>query len=88
MSDSHTDGNEIAGLLTEFAAAEITTTIRRCQHCHDEHAVGEHRAYHGAAIVLRCPGCGAVAVRVATVGDELVVEWRGTYRAARVAAEA
>jgi Zn finger protein HypA/HybF involved in hydrogenase expression len=84
MSDSHTDGNEVAGLLAEFAAAEITTTIRRCQHCHDEHAVGEHRAYHGAGVVLRCPGCGAVAIRVAAVDDELIVEWRGTYRAARV----
>jgi predicted RNA-binding Zn-ribbon protein involved in translation (DUF1610 family) len=84
MIDSHTDGNEVAGLLAEFAAAEITTTIRRCQHCHDEHAVGEHRAYHGAGVVLRCPGCGAVAIRVAAVDDELVVEWRGTYRAARV----
>jgi Zn finger protein HypA/HybF involved in hydrogenase expression len=87
MNDSHTDGNEVAGLLAEFAAAEITTTVRRCQHCHDEHAVGSHRAYRGAGIVLRCPGCGAVAVRVATVGDELVVEWSGTYRAARVAEE-
>jgi hypothetical protein len=25
-----------------------------------------------------------VAVRVATVGDDLVVEWSGTYRATRV----
>jgi hypothetical protein len=34
-------------------------------------------------VVLRCPGCDAVAVRVVTLGDELVVEWSGTYRAAR-----
>jgi hypothetical protein len=85
MNESYTDGNEVAGLLAEFAAAEITTTVRRCQHCHNEHDVGSHRAYHGAGVVLRCPGCGVVAVRVATVGDDLVVEWRGTYRAARVA---
>jgi Zn finger protein HypA/HybF involved in hydrogenase expression len=84
MSDSHTDANEVAGLLAEFAAAEITTTVRRCQHCHGEHSVGAHRAYRGAGVVLRCPGCDAVAVRVVTLGDELVVEWSGTYRAARV----
>jgi hypothetical protein len=83
-SDTHTDGNEVAGLLAEFAAAEITTTIRRCQGCGSEHDVGSHRAYRGAAAVLRCPSCGAVAVRVATVGDDLVVEWSGTYRATRV----
>jgi Zn finger protein HypA/HybF involved in hydrogenase expression len=84
MSDTHTDGNEVAGLLAEFAAAEITTTVRRCQGCGNEHELGSHRAYRGAAAVLRCPSCGAVAVRVATVGDDLVVEWSGTYRARRV----
>ena len=88
MDDTlHTDGNETAGLLTEFAAAEITTTMRRCQHCRHEHPLGEHRAYHGAGVVLRCPGCGSVGVMVATVRDEVVVEWRGTYRAPRVADE-
>jgi hypothetical protein len=84
MSDTHTDGNDVAGLLAEFAAAEITTTVRRCPGCGDEHELGAHRAYRGAAVVLRCPGCGAVAVRVATAGDELIVEWSGTYRATRV----
>ena len=84
MSDTHTDANEAAGLLAELAAAEITTTVRRCQGCHDEHEVGAHLAYKGAGVVLRCPGCGAVAVRVVTLGDDLVVEWSGTYRAARV----
>jgi hypothetical protein len=84
MSDTHTDGNEVAGLLAEFAAAEITTTVRRCQSCGNEHELGSHRAYRGAAVVLRCPGCDAVAVRVATVGDDLVVEWSGSYRARRV----
>jgi hypothetical protein len=84
MDDQHTDGNETAGLLAEYAAAEITTTMRRCQGCQEEYAVGDHRAYHGAAVVLRCPGCDAVGVRVATVGDQLVVEWSGTYRAPRI----
>jgi hypothetical protein len=85
MDTLHTDGNETAGLLSEFCAAEITTVMRRCQHCHNEYAVGEHRAYHGAGIVLRCPGCSAVGLMVATVDDQLVVEWCGTYRARRVA---
>jgi hypothetical protein len=84
MSETHTDGNDVAGLLAELAAAEITTTVRRCQGCRDEFEVGAHRAFHGAGAVLRCPGCGAVAVRVVTIGDELVVEWSGTYRARRV----
>jgi hypothetical protein len=85
MDDLHTDGNEAAGMLDEFAAAEITTTMRRCQHCHSEHALGEHRAYHGAGMVLGGGGCGSIGVRVAAAGDDIMVEWRGTYRAARVA---
>jgi Family of unknown function (DUF6510) len=80
----HTDGNDVAGLLAELGAAEITTTMRRCHGCGNEYAIGEHPAYHGAAIVLRCPGCGIVAVRVAADENQLVVEWRGMYRAPRI----
>jgi hypothetical protein len=76
----HTDGNHVAGLLAGVLAAEVTTTVRRCGSCGAEHPLAAHRAYHGAGIVLRCPGCGDVAVRVAQFGEELVVEWRGTYR--------
>jgi Family of unknown function (DUF6510) len=83
MTDLHTDGNHLAGLLGDFLAADVTTTLRRCQGCGDEHAVGGHRAYHGAGAVLRCPGCGAVGVRIAERGRDLVVEWRGTYRVTR-----
>jgi predicted RNA-binding Zn-ribbon protein involved in translation (DUF1610 family) len=80
MSDRHTDGNHMAGLLATVLAADVTTTVRRCQSCGGEAPLGAHRAYQGAGTVLRCPGCGAVAVRVAEAGAELVVEWRGTYR--------
>jgi Family of unknown function (DUF6510) len=84
-TDPFTDGNDVAGLLAEFSAAEMTSAHRRCQACQGEHPLGAHRAYHGAAVVLRCPGCGAVAVRLGAFGDQLVVEWHGTYRAPRVA---
>jgi len=85
MTELHTDGNHIAGLLAEFLAVEPTTTRRRCQSCHREHPLAAHRAYRGAGVVLRCPGCGDVAVRIAERGDELVIEWRGTYRSGRAA---
>jgi hypothetical protein len=82
MTDLHTDGNRLAGVLTAFLAADVTTMQRRCQACHDEHAIAAHPAYPGAGDVLRCPGCGAVAVRVAERADEILLEWRGTYRVA------
>jgi hypothetical protein len=83
MTDLHTDGNHLAGLLTEFLAADITTLVRRCQSCHAENPLAAHLAYQGAGATLRCPACGDVAVRVGDCGGEIVVEWRGTYRARR-----
>jgi hypothetical protein len=84
MTELHTDGNHMAGTLTEFLAADITSTVRRCQSCHAENPLAAHRAYHGAGVVLRCPACGDIAVRIGDCGDEIVVEWRGTYRARRI----
>jgi hypothetical protein len=81
MSDLYTDGNELAGMLGEFLAVDPTTTRRRCQSCGDEHPLAEHRAYRGAGIVLRCPGCSDVAVTIVECDGELVIGWRGTYRA-------
>jgi hypothetical protein len=84
----HTDGNDVAGLLAEMGAADITMVVRHCHGCGSDHVMAEHLAYRGAGVVLRCPGCGIVAVRVAEFGDQLAVDWLGTYRAPRVGAAA
>jgi hypothetical protein len=78
--DTHTDGNGIAGLLGEILAVEATTLHRRCQACGDEQPLGAHRAYHGAGVVLRCPSCGIVAVRIGVLGERRAIEWHGTFR--------
>jgi hypothetical protein len=52
------DGNGVAGLLGEVFGAEVTAVVRACGSCGTEAAVGAHRAYRGAGVVLRCPGCG------------------------------
>ena len=83
MTELHTDGNGLAGVLAEFLAVEATTTRRRCQSCRAEHPLAAHRAYRGAGIVLRCPGCGDVALVIGESETELVIEWRGTYRTPR-----
>jgi hypothetical protein len=41
--------------------------------------VGAHRAYAAAGVVLRCPGCGAVALRIAVLPDRHVVQLTGTW---------
>jgi predicted RNA-binding Zn-ribbon protein involved in translation (DUF1610 family) len=83
MTERHLDGNGHAGVLGELLAADPTTVRRRCPDCGDEHPLGAHRAHQGAAVVFRCPGCDAVALRLAVRDDELAVEWRGVYRVAR-----
>ena len=82
MSDQlHTDGNEVAGLLDEALGADMTSAMRRCRACGADSALAAHRAYHGAAIVLRCPSCDDVALKVGRLGDRVVFELRGSFRA-------
>ena len=84
MNDLHLDGNGIAGLLAEIAATEMTSVLRTCQSCGDRQALGAHRAYRGAGVVLRCPTCEDVAVRIGVLERRLVVDWRGTYEIERL----
>ncbi len=74
------DGNGLAGLLVEVFGAEMTTVPRTCQSCGKRNPVGAHRAYIGAGTVLRCPVCGDLAMRIATLPDRHVVEVRGAWR--------
>ena len=78
-TDRHTDGNAIAGLLQEIFVAEFTTLERTCQSCGDTNAAGAHRSYRGAGVVLRCPACSDIALRVSPLPDRSLLELRGTW---------
>jgi hypothetical protein len=82
-ADMHTDGNEIAGLLQDVFVAEFTTMERTCQSCGDRNPAGAHRTFHGAGIVLRCPNCDDVALRIAELPDQFVFELRGAWSSQR-----
>jgi hypothetical protein len=75
----HTDGNAVAGLFQEVFLAEFTAAQRICQSCGAQRALGAHRAFSGAGVVLRCPHCGDVAGRIAALPDRHVIELRGTW---------
>ena len=75
------DGNGVAGLLTEVFGTELTAVLRACGSCGTEAAIGAHRAYRGAGVVLRCPGCGDVAIRIVQLPDRNVVLVRGSWSA-------
>jgi hypothetical protein len=55
---------------------------RDCIRCGNHSALGSHRAYVGAGVVLRCPGCGMVSVRITTLPDRHVVEFSGAWKLA------
>ena len=74
------DGNAVAGLLGEIFGAEMTANDAECASCGRVHAVGAMLAFTQApGIVLRCPSCEAVMVRVVRTP-------RGTYMDVRGAA--
>ena len=79
MDDLHTDANHIAALLEQALGPAATSMPRRCQSCREVGPLAAHRLYRGAGLVARCPHCGDLAVKVALLGERVMVEWRGTY---------
>jgi hypothetical protein len=76
----HIDGNGIAGTLAEIFTRDVTSANRICQSCGTRAAIGAHRAYRGAGIVLRCPACGDIAALLGNMGSHgYVLELRGTW---------
>jgi hypothetical protein len=76
-ADRWLDGNALAGLLAEVFGEEMTAVERRCGGCGAERALGAYRAYLGAGVVLRCPGCGSAGLRVVALEDRFSVSWSG-----------
>jgi predicted RNA-binding Zn-ribbon protein involved in translation (DUF1610 family) len=74
------DGNALAGALGEALGGEMTSVPRGCQSCGQVHPIGAHRAYRGAGVVLRCPNCGDVALRLVQRDDRMVLSLAGTWR--------
>jgi uncharacterized Zn finger protein len=75
----HTDGNAIAGALEEIFGVEVTATMRTCQSCGQERAIGSHRLYRGAGLVLRCPNCGDLAAAIAALPDDYRISLFGSW---------
>lgn len=66
--DLRLDGNAAAGVLADIFGVEMTVSWTVCASCGDHNAVGRLTVYmHGAGVVLRCPSCGNVQIKVGTV---------------------
>ena len=70
------DGNAAAGLLRQVFAVEVTAASGTCDGCSS--AVGALVAYTQApGVVLRCPHCDDVLMKIATDGERVWIDLRG-----------
>ncbi len=71
------DGNAAAGILHEVFTTEVTTAIGTCRGCGAVDAVGAVHLYVAAGIVLRCPHCDSVLVRIVDGGSRIWIDLSG-----------
>jgi hypothetical protein len=70
MDELMLDGNAAAGTLEQMFAFEVTTAVGTCANCGAVGAVGGTKVYSQApGIVVRCPACEAVLIRLAHDGE-------------------
>jgi Zn finger protein HypA/HybF involved in hydrogenase expression len=72
------DGNATAGALNELFTFDVTMAVTTCAHCRDTRPIAELRAYVQApGIVLCCPSCGGVQLRLVRSTDRAWLDLRG-----------
>jgi hypothetical protein len=75
------DGNAAAGPLADLFAVEMTRAILACAGCGQEGPLATLRLFGGAAgLVLRCPNCDEVNMRVLNTGTAINLDLRGCTR--------
>ena len=74
------DGNAAAGRLADLFAVEMTGATIVCDGCKREGALATLTFYGGAGVVLRCPACEAVILRLVDTGSTLNLDLRGCTR--------
>ncbi len=74
----HLDGNAAAGALRELFVGEMTAAAATCEGCRQTRAVAELMLYGGGlGLVLRCPSCDAVMLRLARTPAGLYLDMSG-----------
>ena len=66
------DGNVAAGMLSEIFVQDLTTARVTCAHCGAARPLGALLVYaHGMGMVMRCPSCDSVVMRIARTPTRL-----------------
>jgi len=76
--EDYLDGNALAGPLSEIFAVDVTSARGRCGSCGAVSAIAQARLYVDApGMVLRCPSCLGVLLRLREDGGQAVLDLRG-----------
>jgi hypothetical protein len=72
------NGNSAAGILSEVFVPDITTTRAMCANCGAIRALGALPVYgQTMGVVMRCPTCDAVVLRIARTSMRLWLDPTG-----------
>lgn len=72
------DGNAVGGLFLDLFGVDMTAAPTECAGCGAAHEVARLRAFVQApGVVLRCPSCEQVMVRVVETPDAYYLDARG-----------
>ena len=72
------DGNAAGGALREVYARDVTGALATCAGCRSVGPVGTLLEYgHGMGVVLRCPRCDALMLRVVRTPGRVAVDASG-----------
>ncbi len=72
------DANAVAGVLQEIFGVEMTAAPTECASCGNQGEVGTLLAFtQGPGIVLRCPACENVVLRIVQAPDATYLDARG-----------
>ncbi len=72
------DANAVAGILQDIFGADMTASPTECASCGQEGEVGTLLAFTQApGIVLRCPACENVVVRITQTPKAYYIDARG-----------
>ena len=72
------DGNALAGRFMDLFGAEMTTSLTECASCGQDHMMGALLAFTQApGVVLRCPSCEAVMLKLVETPQGVYLDARG-----------
>ena len=78
MTATWVDGNELAGMLQEVLAVDVTVAMGRCAGCGLERVIAQAKVFDRApGWVARCSGCGNVLLRLVRAPERMYLDLRG-----------